>query len=116
MLQWGHPHQCVNDPQQHSFSFPGAYIYIEASSPRRIDDTARLISSVFPPMVYCLQFGFHAWGSGVGKLAVYKKDIDDKRERIFTMDKNYGNAWHFASVTVADHSQFMVRTWLYSFT
>ncbi len=89
--------------------FPGSFIFIEASVPRRIGDTARLTSPVIPPMVYCLQFGFHAWGENIGKLVVYMKGVDNKREKILSLAKNRGKKWHFVSVTVAHTSRFVVR-------
>jgi hypothetical protein len=61
-------------------------------------------------MVYCLQFGFHAWGDDIGKLALYRKGLDNKRDRILSLGKNHGKNWHFVSVTVVHTSRFVVRS------
>ena len=60
-------------------------------------------------MIYCLQFGLHIWGRVIGGLTVYRKDIDNKRERLFTWDKVLGNDWHTVSMTVLHTSSFVVR-------
>ena len=89
--------------------FLGSYIYVEASYPRRNFDKARLTSPVIPPMVYCLQFGFHALGEDIGQLLVYKKVLSgNTREKVLHLEKNHGRNWHFVFLTVAHTSRFVV--------
>jgi hypothetical protein len=90
----------------------GSYIYIEASYPRVKYDTARLTSPVIPPMVYCLRFGFHAWGGDIGKLVVYKKGLDGEREEILHLERSHGRNWHFVFVTVVHASRFVVSIYI----
>ena len=49
-------------------------MYIEASSPRRSGDKARLLSPRYTDRQdMCVQFYYHMYGSGIGALNVYAK-------------------------------------------
>ncbi|CAB4045387.1 MAM and LDL-receptor class A domain-containing 2-like, partial [Paramuricea clavata] len=61
----------VCDERQNVFEFvptSGWYLYIEASSPRRPNDKARLISPSTAETKSCLLFFYHMYGHDVGKL------------------------------------------------
>ncbi|XP_028392598.1 uncharacterized protein LOC114517138 [Dendronephthya gigantea] len=91
---------------EHDLSGKGSFIYIETSSPRRINDTARLLSPNIPPMIYCLRFGFHARGETIGALVVSKRDLDGSQIRILTINRQYGESWQFVTAQVLHHSRF----------
>ena len=48
----------------------GHYAFIEASSPRKANDTAQLISPSIS-MAKCLNFWYHMYGTHINKLNVY---------------------------------------------
>lgn len=50
--------------------FSGHYLFIESSSPRILNDTARLFSPVYSPPeapLVCFTFWYHMYGSTIGK-------------------------------------------------
>ncbi|XP_035215511.1 mucin-5AC-like [Stegodyphus dumicola] len=53
----------------------GFYLYGEASSPRKVNDTSRLFSPVYPYYLSggCFVFWYHMYGSTIGGLRVYLK-------------------------------------------
>lgn len=57
------------------FAGNGWYVYIEASWPRKVNDTARLISSSMPATTAtkgkCLSFWYHMYGADINTLSVY---------------------------------------------
>lgn len=59
--------------------FTGSYLYIEGSSPRTVGDTAKVYSQTFLPVIgiqpRCLNFWFHMYGTNIGVLRVYTKDM-----------------------------------------
>lgn len=53
-------------------SAKGTYIYIETSSPRKKNDTARLASETWlPTNSLCFTFWYNAYGASTGSLKVY---------------------------------------------
>ena len=53
-----------------SFNSPGHYLFIESSSPRMLNDTARLFSPVYAPPeapLSCFTFWYHMYGSTTGE-------------------------------------------------
>ncbi|XP_072046224.1 uncharacterized protein [Amphiura filiformis] len=86
----------------------GHYIYVEASSPRLRDDTARLTSpqiSAIPGIIYncSIQFWYHMFGNHIGSLTVYSKslDEDDVATLQWTKSGNQGDEWHLATFSFA---------------
>ncbi|XP_017781348.1 PREDICTED: uncharacterized protein LOC108566129 [Nicrophorus vespilloides] len=77
----------------------GYYMYIEATS-RKQNDTARLISPVYPKQTNntCLEFYYHMWGSSAGQLRVYLKKVNvswilKPEDAIFLKSSNQGPLW-----------------------
>lgn len=58
----------------------GQYIYMEASSPRRLGDKARLVGINNNPtsLSSCFQFYYHMKGVNIGKSATIVRTLDDK--------------------------------------
>lgn len=77
------------------------YMYIEASSPRKSGEKAKLSS---PPLVYSgplqLKFMYHMYGSAIGRLKV---DIDGSTK--FLKQGNQGNKWHTAIIDMPQSGQ-----------
>lgn len=49
-------------------------MFIESSSPRHLNDSARLVSATVPAnQQYCLQFYYHMYGANINSLNVYLK-------------------------------------------
>lgn len=73
-------------------------MFIETSSPRRLNDKARFISQLFSPVPVrgkCLQFWYHMFGSDIGTLNVVQKTgPGNKSEQIlWTLSGQQGNVW-----------------------
>ena len=81
-------------------------MYIEASSPRRLGDNAKLNS----PLLrfsgdMCLIFFYHMHGSTIGKLNV----IINGTKMVFSASGNKGNNWFEARVTTSLTGVYRVR-------
>lgn len=90
---------CMYSTYFSSTCFPlGYYMYIEASSPQKPGDTARLVSPVYPSSreYQCLQFYYHQYGTDIGALNVYKRDVGGSLipTKMFTSVGNRFNEWH----------------------
>lgn len=73
-------------------------MFIEASSPRRLNETARLISQQFSPVSVrgrCLRFWYHMFGADIGTLNVIQKTGPGNRSEIllWTLSGQQGNTW-----------------------
>ena len=83
-------------------------MYIEASSPRKREDNAKLYS---PPLTFaghmCLEFYYHMSGKTVGRLKV---TIDEKG--VFSGSGDRGDVWYKASINV---SAIVGLHWVISF-
>ena len=88
--------------------FKGYFMYIEASSPRKREDNAKLYS---PPLTFaghmCLEFYYHMSGVAIGSLKV---TIDEKV--VFSRSGHRGNIWYKVSVNV---SAIVGLHWVISF-
>ncbi|XP_076340729.1 uncharacterized protein LOC143241087 [Tachypleus tridentatus] len=94
LCDWTHDPQHDFDWKQHQFGTPsghvgtgpsfdhtfgqgkaGRYMYIEASAPRKENDTARLYSPVYPAdkSNSCFTFWYHMFGAQTGYLRIYIK-------------------------------------------
>lgn len=77
-------------------------MYIEASSPQKLGDVARLISPTYPSGTnyQCLQFFYHQYGNDIGALNIYKRDVGGSLNptKLFTSVGNRFNEWHVMTV------------------
>ncbi|XP_057377486.2 MAM and LDL-receptor class A domain-containing protein 1-like isoform X3 [Daphnia carinata] len=82
----------------------GHYLFIESSSPRILNDTARLFSPVYGPPEsstvaaegVCFAFWFHMYGSTIGQLNVYVKPESKKMTELrpaFVRSGDQGDKW-----------------------
>lgn len=79
----------------------GYYMYIESSS-RNPNDTAKLISPIYPKMPnssVCFEFYYHMFGITMGSLRVYLKKISEPwnltaSKAFFVRSGNQGNKWY----------------------
>lgn len=80
-------------------------MFIEASSPRKIGEKARLVSPKFTPSstTRCLQFWYHMYGANIGSLRVLSKwGTGSKLEEVkWILNGSQGNQWKFARVAVS---------------
>ena len=85
-------------------------MYIEASSPRKQGDVARLISQTYPPTSgKCLTFAYHMYGYGMGMLTVYAKKQGQLGAPIWGRSGNFGNRWNIGQITLNSNSPFQVN-------
>ena len=77
--------------------FKGYFMYIEASSPRKREDNAKLYS---PPLAFpghmCLEFYYHMSGAAIGSLKV---TINEKV--VFSRSGDREDKWYKASINVS---------------
>lgn len=91
------------------FSDEGYYVYIDASFPRKLNDTARLISAVInPPSEKCLSFWYHMFGTHVNTLNLYLKTHGNLGTPVWVKSGTQGNTWLPASVNLAVSSSAQV--------
>ncbi|XP_033121015.1 MAM and LDL-receptor class A domain-containing protein 1-like [Anneissia japonica] len=86
----------------------GYYMYIETSSPRILDEVARLRT---PPYLathgQCIEWFYHMYGSTMNTLNVYVVDnTDNVSTLVWTKTNNQGNEWIFGQVSVATSGTF----------
>ncbi|XP_013397768.1 MAM and LDL-receptor class A domain-containing protein 1-like [Lingula anatina] len=87
----------------------GYYIYIETSSPRVVNDTARISTPRFQVKGrQCLEFWYHMYGQHIGTLNVYSKRGNNLGYPIWTKSADQGDAWNIARVTVNARTPFQV--------
>ena len=84
-------------------------MYIEASSPQRTGDKARLESPQQQPSPggSCLEFWYHMYGVNMGSLAVYITD-NVRTSNVWTKSGNQGNRWQKGRATLKSTSNFTV--------
>ena len=89
----------------------GTYAYIEASLPRNVNDTARLISALMPansrPGV-CLSFWYHMYGPNIDTLSVYAKVGGLLGSAIWKRTGNQANKWKYGQVFIRMALSFQV--------
>lgn len=81
----------------------GTYAYIEASYPRRQNDTARLISALIPPNSrpgMCVSFWYHMYGAAIDTLSVYPKTGGSLGSAIWKRTGNQANEWKYGQVFI----------------
>ena len=97
------------------FCFSGYYLFIEASSPRRPGDKARLVSEQFNnrgSTPRCFTFWYHMYGSAIGKLRVFSK-IQNGRETLLwnltgQQQPSRTSAWKYASTPMIHDTDHVV--------
>lgn len=96
----------------HTYQTPeGYYLYIEASAPQTLGDKARIISKHYmkKPGGYCLNWWYHAYGATIGSLSVYTRIRNElSAQPIWKIEKNQGNQWRAAAVTIIPDEDFQV--------
>ena len=93
------------------FSENGTYAYIEASFPRQLNDTARLISATIPRDARpgkCLAFWYHMYGPDINTLNVYTKTGGSLRSVIWKKTGNQGDKWKYGQVFIRSLFDFQV--------
>ncbi|XP_030749061.1 uncharacterized protein LOC115877109 isoform X1 [Sitophilus oryzae] len=93
------------------FRSNGYYMYLETSS-RRVNDTARLISPIFPKTntIGCLEFWYHMHGRTIGTLRAYFRKTSepwsvDPDKAIFTKTGNHGDVWLRAFIELGNMTE-----------
>ncbi|EDO47787.1 predicted protein [Nematostella vectensis] len=90
----------------------GYYAFIEASSPRKQNDTARLVSqasiSSNPSPGKCLNFWFHMYGPHIGSLNLYLKRGSNLGNPIWSRSGTHGNRWNNAIVPITQSGTFQI--------
>ena len=88
----------------------GYYAFIETSSPRRPNDTARLESPSIPgrALPACLRFWYHMYGPEVNTLNVYTKVGNQLGTPVWKHTGTINNQWHFQAVDISSMQAFKV--------
>ena len=90
----------------------GRYVFIEASSPRRLGEKARLVGVKFTPSQTpkCLQFWYHMSGASIGELNVYAKSGPGNKTEtlVWKLKGSQGNKWNFGGVSVSKGNAYRV--------
>ncbi|XP_055492365.1 LOW QUALITY PROTEIN: MAM domain-containing glycosylphosphatidylinositol anchor protein 1-like [Leucoraja erinacea] len=99
----------------------GYYMFIEASTPRRLGDRARLSSPLYnvsqkrgfrPPRTtpFCVSFYYHMYGKHVGSLNVLLRSpgVKTVEKTVWTLSGNQAEEWRRGSVTINPSSPFQV--------
>lgn len=84
----------------------GYYMYIEASSPRKQNDTARLFSPVYSSDLTpgCFVFWYHMYGASTGTLRVFMKkesQMFSELTPVWEREGEQGNLWLQSSLSIA---------------
>jgi hypothetical protein len=89
----------------------GYYAYIEASLPRKQNDTAHLLSPVFntnPSPGKCLSFFFHMYGPHIGQFNVYLKSGNSLGNPVWSKSGTQGNLWHNDKIPLLKQPPFQI--------
>ncbi|CAL1278429.1 unnamed protein product [Larinioides sclopetarius] len=83
----------------------GFYLFMEASAPRAVNDTARLFSPVYPSEYSggCFIFWYHMFGSTTGGLRVYIKPeshVFGEQPPGWALYGDQGNHWYRGNITL----------------
>ncbi|XP_057298293.1 MAM and LDL-receptor class A domain-containing protein 2-like isoform X2 [Hydractinia symbiolongicarpus] len=93
----------------------GYYAYIEASWPRKVNDTAAIYSPVIPgtsvKQTYCVWFAYHMYGPHVDTLRVYTVSQGQKKPTLWQRKGSTGPQWRHAEVqvTVLGNTQVVIE-------
>ena len=93
----------------------GWYAFIETSSPRRPNDTARLISTnQVTRRGQCLNFWYHMYGPHVNQLSVYLKKGNTLGRPVWSKFGTHGDVWKPAHVLMNGSPPYKVYSLLRS--
>ena len=68
-------------------------MYIESSSPRKMNDTASIVSPLIRSTKTCtMRFYYHMYGEHIGTLNVYRK-VGDAPSLLWTISGDNGRRW-----------------------
>ena len=84
------------------------YIYIETSSPRKLKDTARLLS---PWMrgPQCMTFYYHMYGATMSCVVIYIRSQDsNKLKPVWLKSENHGNRWLQGQISINETGIYQV--------
>ncbi|XP_078487816.1 MAM and LDL-receptor class A domain-containing protein 1-like [Ciona intestinalis] len=77
----------------------GMYMFIEASSPRKLGHKAQLISPLITPQTHCLHMFYHMYGRQIGTLTVAQM-VGGTRTNLIELTGEKGNLWNSLSVEI----------------
>lgn len=84
-------------------------MYIEASAPRKTGDRARIMTPSYPATNgECVQFYYHMYGTGMGKLIVHTMSNGQITGDVLTISGNQGNKWIRGTATVQSSISYQV--------
>lgn len=86
-------------------------MYIEASFPRKPNDTARIHSPAItsnPSQAKCLSFWYHMYGSHIGRLNVYTKVGNQFIGPVWSKSGTHGNKWWNGIVQVSNNNSYQI--------
>ncbi|XP_033121815.1 MAM and LDL-receptor class A domain-containing protein 1-like [Anneissia japonica] len=90
----------------------GHYAYIEASAPRKANDTAVVRTPIIAPSSdtgpQCLLFWYHMYGQHIETLNVYTVNNSGPGVLVWTKSGNRGNVWRPAEIELRESMNFRV--------
>ena len=86
----------------------GYYVFIEASAPRKANDTARMISPDVQKSGQCLTFWYHMYGQHIHILNIYLKSKGVLGSPVWTMRGTHGDQWRKGEVSLIGATPFQV--------
>ncbi|XP_033122124.1 MAM and LDL-receptor class A domain-containing protein 1-like [Anneissia japonica] len=88
----------------------GFYIYIETSSPRNLNDIARLWTMSYPPTNgTCVQWFYHMYGTTVNTMSVYiVNTADTLGTPVWSIKNEQGNVWRRGQIFVETSSAYQI--------
>ncbi|XP_033122121.1 MAM and LDL-receptor class A domain-containing protein 1-like, partial [Anneissia japonica] len=91
-------------------TFQGFYIYIETSSPRNLNDIARLWTMTYPATNgTCVQWFYHMYGATVNRLSVYiANTADTLGTPVWSIRNEQGNVWRRGQIFVQTSSAYQI--------
>ncbi|CAF1593620.1 unnamed protein product, partial [Adineta ricciae] len=88
----------TNSPQGH-------YVYIETSSPTKINDTARIISEQLVTGQGCFSLWYHMHGEDIGALVIYTSTKSNPKTEVNRITGEQGNLWKQLTTDLAVNLQ-----------
>ena len=87
----------------------GYYLYIEASTPRRQGDLARISTPQYQASTgsKCLQLWYHMYGTNIGSLTIFLQDTTGKHQ-VWQKSGNQVNLWLYTMVTLTPSANYSV--------
>ncbi|XP_018418838.1 PREDICTED: MAM domain-containing glycosylphosphatidylinositol anchor protein 1 isoform X2 [Nanorana parkeri] len=95
----------------------GFFMFIEASSPRKAGDKARLLSPMYnvtsgkqrpKTPSYCISFYYHMWGRHIGRLNVMLRSSNTGDMPVWSLSGDNGNKWQLANIQINPIRPFQV--------